>query len=118
MYLACLAQQVDIVCGDGNQAWYVRSKTRKAERTDARGNLYIEPLNGLLNTVARFGVARLNRGQPIFDSACMEYIDNNAYDTIACPEFHYDMWDLLCCATLLLWEADRRPKGNRNSPRA
>ena len=34
MYLAGLAQQVDIICGFENQAWYFRSKnTRQRERT-------------------------------------------------------------------------------------
>jgi hypothetical protein len=62
MYLRCLAQQVDIVCGDGNQAWYFRSQNNRTERTDAIGHLHSEPLNGLVNTVARFEVSRLNRG--------------------------------------------------------
>ena len=26
MYLQCLSHKVDIVCGDGNQSWYFRSK--------------------------------------------------------------------------------------------
>ena len=93
MYLFSL--QVDIVCGDGNQAWYVRFKTHRIERTDPRGNLHLEPLTGLVNTVARFEISRLNRGQPLFDRVCMEYIDNNAYGITVCPESHYDMGD--CC---------------------
>ena len=32
MYNTCLGMQVDIVCGDGNQAWYFRSKAHKQER--------------------------------------------------------------------------------------
>ena len=48
-----LSHKVDIVRGDGNQSWYVRSKTHKAERTDALGNSHPEPLHGLINTVAR-----------------------------------------------------------------
>ena len=63
MCKTCLALQVDIVCGDGNQAWYFRSKAHKAERTDATGESHPAPLNGLLNTVARFEVSRLNQGQ-------------------------------------------------------
>ena len=62
-----LSHKVDIVCGDGNQSWYFRSKTHKTERTDALGNLHPEPLNGLVNTVARFEVSSFNRGQPLFD---------------------------------------------------
>ena len=53
MCLTCLAQQVDIVCGDGNQAWYFRAKEHKKERTDTKGNVHPEPLNGLVNNVAR-----------------------------------------------------------------
>ena len=34
MYKPCLGMQVDIVCGDGSQAWYFRSKAHKQERTD------------------------------------------------------------------------------------
>ena len=37
MYKTCLVLHADIVCGDGNQAWYFRSKAHKAERTDATG---------------------------------------------------------------------------------
>ena len=61
--------------------------------TDSKGNVHPEPLNGLVNTVARFEVARLNRNQPLVDRVCMEHIDNNAYDITACPQSHYDMWD-------------------------
>ena len=100
MYLRCLSFRADIVCGGGNQALYFCSKTHKAERTDPRGSFHLEPLNGLVNTVARFEVSRMNRGQPLFDRVCMEYIDNNAYDITACPEPHYDMWD--CCVVPLV----------------
>ena len=94
MYLARIAQQVDIICGDGNQAWYFRTKkTHKIERTDIKGNVILEPLIGLANTVARFEVSRLNRDQPFYDCVCMEYIDNNAYEITACPESYYDLWD-------------------------
>ena len=69
--------------------------THKAERTDALGNLHPEPLNGLVNTVARFEVSRYNRGQPLYERVCIEYIDNNAYEVTSCLESHYNMWD--CC---------------------
>ena len=49
----------------------------------------------MVNTVARFEVSRYNRGQPLFDRVCMEYIDNHAYDITSCPESHYTMWN--CC---------------------
>ena len=75
MYLTCLAQQVDIVCGDGNQAWYFRSKLHKKERTGAQGTVHLEHFIGLVNTVARFEVARSERGQLLFHCVCMEYID-------------------------------------------
>ena len=61
MYKTRLASQADIICGDGNRAWYFRSKTHKTERTTANGETHSEPLNGLLNTVARFEVSRLNQ---------------------------------------------------------
>ena len=70
--------QADIVCGDGNQAWYFRSKAHKAERADANGKTHPEPLNGLLNTVAWFEVSRLSHGQPVYGHVAMEYVDNNA----------------------------------------
>ena len=95
MYLTCLAQQVDIVCGDGHQAWYFRSENHKIETTDTKGNVHLDPLNGLVNTVARVEVARLHRGQPLDHRVCMEYIENNSYDITECPESHYDLWD--CC---------------------
>ena len=69
--------------------------TRPRELT-AKYNVHPEPLNGLVNTVARFEVSRLNRGQPLVYSVCMEYIDNNAYEITACPESRYDMWDCCC----------------------
>ena len=93
MYMTCLCPQVDIVCGDGNQALYFRSNTHKAEQTDALGNLHPEPLNGLVNTVARFEVSWYNRGQPIFERVCMEYVDNNSYEVKSCLESQYNMWD-------------------------
>ena len=65
------------------------------EITDAQGNVHPEPLNGLVNTVACFEVARLNRDQQVYHRVCMEYIDNNAYDTTESHESHYDMWE--CC---------------------
>ena len=68
----------------------------KAERTDPTGEGHPEPLNGLLNTVARFEVARLNHDQPVYNRVAMEYVDNNAYEIKANPEAaDYDMWD--CC---------------------
>ena len=51
--------------------------------------------NGLVNTVAPFEVARMNRGQPLYHSVCMEYIDIQSYDITEWLESHYDMWD--CC---------------------
>ena len=80
MYRTCLALQVDIVCGDGNQPWYFRSRKLKTERTDPTGESHPEPLNGLVNTVARFEVAWLNQGQPVFERVAMEYVHNNAYE--------------------------------------
>ena len=77
----------------------VRSKTHKAERTDSLGNGHPEPLNGLVNTVARFEVSRYNKGQPLCDRVCMEYVDNNSYEVKSCPESQYNMWD--CCFTQL-----------------
>ena len=97
MYKTCLALQVDIVCGDGNQAGYFRSKAHKAERTDPTCEAHPEPLNGLLNTVARFEVSRLKYGQHAFDRAAMACADNNAYETRANPEAaDSDMWDCCC----------------------
>jgi len=95
MYMTCLAQQVDIICGYANQAWASVQKTHKTDITYSKSNVHPEPLNGLVNPVAHFEVARLNRGQPLYHSVCMEYIDNNAYEITACHESHYDMWD--CC---------------------
>ena len=101
MYKTCLALQSDIVCEDGNQAWYFRSKAHKAERTDAPGETHPEPLNVLLNTVARFEVSRLNQGQPVYGPVAMEYVDNNAYEILENPEgADYDMWD--CCVVQLV----------------
>ena len=65
------------------------------ERTDTKCTFHPNPFNGLINTVARFEVARLNQGQPLYHRVCMEYIDNNSYEITECPESHYDMWD--CC---------------------
>ena len=63
-----------------------RSKKHKTERTDPTGENHPEPLNGLLNTVARFEVARLSQGQPFFERVAMEYVDNNAYEIKSNPE--------------------------------
>ena len=87
--------QAGIVCGDGNQAWYFRSKAHRPERTDPRGETHPEPLNGLLNTVARFEVSRLNQGQLIVNRVAMAYNDNNAYKVLENPDTDYDTWD--CC---------------------
>ena len=86
MYRTCLALQVDIVCGIGHQAWYFLPRKHKAERTDPTGEGHPEPLNGLLNAVARFEVARLNRDQLVYNRVAMEYVGNNAYETKASPE--------------------------------
>ena len=95
MYLQCLSHKVDIVCGDDNQSWCFRSKTHKTERTYALGNCHPEPLIGLINTVARLKFPVFDKGQPLFDRVCMEYVDNNAYAVKSCPESQYNMWD--CC---------------------
>ena len=72
----------------------------KTERTDPAGDSHPEHLNGLINTVARFEVARLNQGQPVYERVAMEYVDNNAYEIKANPEaVDYDMWD--CCSIQL-----------------
>ena len=92
MYRTCLALQADIVCGDGNKVLYFRTKARKAERTDANGETYPEPLNGLLNTVARFVVSRLNNGQLVYGRVAMAYVDNKSYEIQENPESaDYDM---------------------------
>ena len=97
MYKTCLGLQADTVCGDGSQARYFRSNTHNTETmTDARSETHPEPFNGLLNTVARFEVSRLNHGQPLYQRVAMEYIENNAYKILENPEgADYDMRD--CC---------------------
>ena len=37
-----------------------------------------EHLNGLVNTVDRFGIAGLNKGQPVFQRVAMEYVDKQS----------------------------------------
>ena len=96
MYNARLGLQADIICGDGSQAWDLRSKTHNQHRTDSKGEAHPEPLNGLLNTVARFEVSRLNQGQPVHGRVAMDQVDNNAYAIAANPEaVDYDLW--VCC---------------------
>ena len=71
-------------------------KLAKTQRTDTLGNTHPEPPNGLVNTVARFAVARLNKGQPVFDRISVVYTGKkNAYEIAECPDSEYDMWD--CC---------------------
>ena len=79
LFSTCLALQVDIVCGDGNQPWYFRPRKNKTDRTDPTGETHPKPLNGLINTVARIEVARLNQGHPVYERVAMEYLDDNAY---------------------------------------
>ena len=79
MYTQCLSHKVDIVCGGGNQSWYFRSKTHKAERTDALGNSHPDLLNGLINTVARLKFHDTTKGQPLYDRVGVEYVDDNSY---------------------------------------
>ena len=74
------SHKVDIVCGDGNQSWYFRSKPHKVERTDSLGNGHPEPLTGLVNTMARFEVSLYNKGLPLYDRVCMRYVGNNSYE--------------------------------------
>ena len=100
MYLTCLAQQVDVICGDAKPSRSFRTKTHKTERTESKGNVHPEPFNGLVITVARVEVSSLNRDQPLYDLVCMEHIDNNAYDIPECTESEYDVWD--CCFVQLL----------------
>ena len=79
-----------------NQAWYFRPKAHNAERTDANGETYPEPLNGLLNTVARFEVSRLSQWQFVYDRVAMAYVDYNSYEIQENPEsVDSDVWD--CC---------------------
>ena len=87
-----------MVCGDGSQAWYFKSKS-KGEKTQEVKRAQ-ERLNGLLNTVARFEVPRLNQGQPLLHRVAVNYIDNNAYEVLENPDSDYDMWD--CCFDQLL----------------
>ena len=105
-----------MVCGDEKSGMVLPIQPSK-ERTDAQGNVHPEPLNGLVNTVARFEVARLNRGQSLHHRVCMEYIDNNAYEITECPESKYDMWD--CCVIALCCYGkqtdDRRAAERTNS---
>ena len=94
MYKSCPALQVDIFCGDENQAWNFRYNAHKAERTHVTGKTHPEPLNCLVNAVANFKVSRLNQREPICIRVAMEYVDNNAYEINANPEAaDYDMWD-------------------------
>ena len=54
-------------------------------------NGHPEPLNGLVNTVARLEVARYNKGLPLYDRVCMEYVDNKSYEVKSCPESQHKM---------------------------
>ena len=56
-------------------------------------NTHLEPLNGLLTTVARFEVSGLSRGQPVCHRVDMAYIDNNAYEILENPDSYFDTWD-------------------------
>ena len=58
LYLSWFAQQADEICGDGNQAWYFGSNEHQSQTTDADHRLHIEPLSGLINTVADFEAFR------------------------------------------------------------
>ena len=49
-------------------------------------NGHPEPLNGLVNAVARLEVSRYNQGLPLYDRVCMECVDNNSYEAKSCPE--------------------------------
>ena len=48
MYKTCLGLRADIVCGDGNQAWYFKYKEHNQQSTDSNNETHPEPLNGLL----------------------------------------------------------------------
>ena len=88
-------------------------KTHNTERMDSKSNVHSEPLNGLVNTVARFEVSRLNRDQRIYDRVCMEYIDNSAYEITACPEFNYGMWDCCFHSAIFVWGSRPTTKGQQ-----
>ena len=88
---ACLGLQADIVCGYGHQAVYLRSKEHTQQRTVSKNETHLEPLNGLVNVVARFEVSHINRGQPAFHRVAMENMDNNAYEFLENPDSDYDM---------------------------
>ena len=68
MYKTCLVLQADFFYFVEMKAKLGTSgpKRKRAERTDANGETHPEPLNGLLNAVARFEVSRLNQGQPLY----------------------------------------------------
>ena len=40
-----------------------------------------------------FEISRYNKGLPLYDRVCMEYVDNNSYEVKSCPESQYNMWD-------------------------
>ena len=64
-----------------------------------------------MNPVARFKIARINKGQPVSERVAMDYIDNRAYVILKNPDSEYDTWD--CCFIKLLLDGkrdDRYPK--------
>jgi hypothetical protein len=79
------------------------------QRTDPAGETHPDSRNGLINTVARFEVARLNQGQPVYARVAMEYVDNNAYDMKANPEaVDYDMWDFCFIHSCSFWKPNQQ----------
>ena len=66
MHMTCIGIQADIVVMPIKLGIFV-SNTHKIERTEPLDNLHPEPLNGLVNTVARFEISRLNKEQYMFN---------------------------------------------------
>ena len=87
--------------------------TSKSKQTRTH-QAHPEPLNGLLNTVARFQVSRLNRGQPLFHRAATEYIDNNADDILENPDSDYEMWDCCCVQVVSYGKRNGQYAGIKN----
>ena len=90
MYMTCkcVAQQVNIVGGDGNKSFvlFVRSNRKLNGRTPSHNQSHPEPLNDQVNTIACFEVSRLSAGLPVFHHVTMEYIDNSADEITGNPD--------------------------------
>ena len=86
MYKFAFENQVDFICGDGNQHMQFHSRKHHKDRKAMHGENCSDIANGIFNLLARACVAQQNRNMPFSLRVNMRSIDSNIFSDNPIPQ--------------------------------